>query len=74
MQGHYHTGKQYSQATYAVGSLFGFNANSTPNTTIPGSILEPITDGTNGTPRTGPKTEMESGTLLAYMFVGSYAD
>jgi len=29
-------------------------------------------DGTHGTPRTGPKTEMESGTVLAYVFVGSY--
>jgi hypothetical protein len=33
---------------------------------------DPVTDGTNGTPRTGPKTEIESGTVLAYIFVGSY--
>ena len=33
---------------------------------------DPITDGKNGTPRTGPKTEMESGTVLAYVFVGTY--
>jgi hypothetical protein len=31
-----------------------------------------MSDGTNGTPRTGPKTEMESGTVLAYVFVGTY--
>ena len=30
------------------------------------------TDDVNGTPRTGPKTEMESGTVLAYVFVGTY--
>ena len=35
-------------------------------------VSGPITDGTNGTPRTGPKTEMESGTVLAYVFVGTY--
>jgi len=29
-------------------------------------------DGTNGDPRTGPKTEMESGTLLVYMYTGGY--
>ena len=27
----------------------------------------------NGTPRTGPKTEMESGTILVYMYTGGYA-
>ena len=33
-----------------------------------------ITDGTNGPPRTGTKTEMESGTIMAYVFVGTYTE
>jgi hypothetical protein len=32
----------------------------------------PQDDGTNGTPRTGTKTEIEAGTLLAYIYVGTY--
>lgn len=32
----------------------------------------PIADGTNGTPRTAPKTRIESGTLNIYLYVGSY--
>ena len=35
-------------------------------------MMKAMDDGTNGDPRTGPKTEMESGTILAYVFVGSY--
>ena len=34
---------------------------------------DPVTDTVHGTPRTGPKTEMESGTLLVYMYTGGYA-
>ena len=30
------------------------------------------TDGTNGTPRTGAKTEIESATAMLYLYVGSY--
>ena len=33
----------------------------------------PKTDGPSGTPRTGSKTEMESGTVLVYMYTGGYA-
>ncbi len=32
----------------------------------------PSTDGTNGTPRTGAKTEIESSTAMLYLYVGSY--
>lgn len=36
------------------------------------NMLKAMNDGTNGDPRTGTKTEMESGTVLAYVFVGTY--
>ena len=33
---------------------------------------DPVTDGTNGDPRTASKTRIESGTLSIYLYVGSY--
>jgi hypothetical protein len=33
-----------------------------------------VTDGTNGDPRTGTKTEIEAGTLFAYIYVGTYIE
>lgn len=59
----------------------GFNISPTDIPTSGGSYYDcaqvdtyrfPIDDGTNGDPRTGPKTEMESGTIMAYVFVGTY--
>jgi len=35
-------------------------------------VADAITDGTNGTPRTGPKTEIESATALVYVYTGGY--
>lgn len=33
-----------------------------------------MNDGTNGEPRTGTKTEIEAGTLFAYIYVGTYIE
>ena len=35
-------------------------------------MAKAMSDGTNGTPRTGSKTEMESGTIMVYMYTGEY--
>ena len=71
MQGHYHANPAVVDIASSVvggvgGHLASVNAGPQYNT------VGPITDGTNGTPRTGPKTEIESGTVLAYVFAGSY--
>ena len=34
---------------------------------------DPVTDGTNGTPRTGPRTRPRSGIFNFYAYVGTYA-
>lgn len=39
-----------------------------------GNMLKAVSDGTNGTPRTGTKTEIEAGALLAYIYVGTYTE
>lgn len=39
---------------------------------IASQVTKIVTDGIHGTPRTGPKTEMESGTAMLYLYVGSY--
>lgn len=77
-QGHEHLLMYTSAAgaatsTWARGNAESTNVYQTTNGRG-GTNYGAVTDGTNGTPRTGPKTEMESGTILAYMFVGSYAD
>lgn len=75
-QGHWHSPittsvgthiKTYSSSgnsvfTVGLGSDGGLSLYST----------NAITDGVNGTPRTGTKTEIEAGTLLAYIYVGAY--
>ena len=75
-QGHLHYSASpdgvngYSRG-YAAGTYVG-PAYGTVDLHTELKTSSPITDGTNGTPRTGPKTEMESGTVLAYVFVGTY--
>lgn len=68
MQGHYHD----FYRSGATGALNSMAQGSTQNIGSIG-ILSPVTDGTNGTPRTGSKTEMESGTILVYVYTGGYA-
>lgn len=73
MQGHYH--QVYFQSIGLSGGVgdAAYNSTNSPGTYDRGpNAKQLVSDGTNGTPRTGPKTEMESGTVLAYVFVGSY--
>jgi hypothetical protein len=36
--------------------------------------IYPVSDGTHGDPRVGTKTEIEAGTLFAYIYVGTYIE
>jgi microcystin-dependent protein len=53
MQGHFHSAQGYQTALSGGGT--GRVATDSGNTTS-ASILSPLTDGTNGTPRTGTQT------------------
>lgn len=74
MQGHRHQSKINIGAG---GDLLGFTGASTttladtPNNLFV-AVLDPISDTVNGIPRTGPKTQMESDTIHAYIFTGEY--
>lgn len=73
MQGHWHESYYNSQVVSfaSTGTIDGASGNvNTAHTST--RTRTAISDGVNGTPRTGPKTEMESGTVLAYVFVGTY--
>ena len=76
-QGHFHS---YMVGYTNMGNAQGFLKGWPPATldSFPAStanvVREPIADFINGTPRTGSKTEMESGTLLAYIYVGTYTE
>jgi hypothetical protein len=65
----------HSIATYKSGGGYilaiGTAANYQTLETIIGEAGDPTTDGTY-TLRTGSKTEIEAGTLLAYIYVGTY--
>jgi hypothetical protein len=67
MQGHYHNGGYSYSANSTGGAVPGWDPTAT-NLKVQG----PVSDGTNGDPRTGTKTEIEAGTLLAYIYVGTY--
>ena len=68
-QGHWHN----SAITYTGNGLTGGLANTLVGAASTTQWAQSIvTDGPSGTPRTSSKTEMESGTILAYVFVGSY--
>jgi microcystin-dependent protein len=61
MQGHKHDGR------YNYGSSLGNSYNTSPSTTggsggtdPHGNVLLPVTDGTNGTPRTGAETRVRN--------------
>jgi microcystin-dependent protein len=61
MQGHKHDGR------YNYGSSLGNTYNTSPSTTggtggtdAHGNVLLPVTDGTNGTPRTGAETRVRN--------------
>jgi microcystin-dependent protein len=61
MQGHKHAG------VYNYGGIIGNSYNQSPSTTggtggtdAHGNVLLPVTDGTNGTPRTGAETRVRN--------------
>jgi hypothetical protein len=64
MQGHWH-GTQLLQ----TGTAFTSAAGSTLAT---GSTSDPITDGVNGTPRTGPTTDIRGLGVYAYIWARQY--
>jgi hypothetical protein len=58
---------------HQVGSFAGQGKTENSTTGQGGTNrLKAVNDGTNGDPRTGTKTEIEAGTLLAYIYVGTY--
>ena len=67
-QGHDHQKGGTNTGAYRYGR---YAAESTD--LISFTVSPPVTDGINDTPRTGPKTEMESGTIMVYMYTGGYA-
>lgn len=72
MQGHRHLPLSPSTA-YVMrmnGGAVAYSSGSILTTTH--TTGDPTTDETNGPPRTGSKTEIEAGTLLAYIYVGTY--
>ncbi len=70
MQGHWHE----SYVSNSSGALTYYpGAGSNSHATYTNSdIQNPISDGTNGTPRTGSETQAKSSTDYKYIFVGSY--
>ncbi|HEY9664438.1 MAG TPA: phage tail protein [Allocoleopsis sp.] len=57
MQGHYHAGGGASTTSNQVGSTVGYIQRDNSGVGNPSSLVAaPITDGTNGTPRTGKET------------------
>lgn len=69
MQGHYHSSTANNVGTGSAGS--GFAAGSGQTLTAV-SVTSPSTDGTNGPPRTGPRTRPRSGIFNFYAYVGTY--
>jgi microcystin-dependent protein len=58
IQGHKHS---YLETPFGGGATPGFQATGTPSFPVStGAIASPITDGTNGTPRTGNETLMKN--------------
>lgn len=69
MQGHWHGGYVYGSGTIEAASI-GSTFTTVNNARI--GATDPITDGTNGTPRTGNETIAKSSSDYRYIYVGSY--
>ena len=70
LQEHLHDTDVFASTT---GSVLAYYVAGTQPLFGKTKTLTSITDGTNGDPRTGSETEMESGTVLVYMYTGGYA-
>ena len=69
-QGHWHQSYNYN-ASSLIGAQIGGASNITSASTF-NNIKEPITDGTNGTPRTGSTTHGQGISAHIYMWARSY--
>ena len=68
-QGHVHQQSYMSSGSGGrAAATNSYNATAIGASDVTGAMAE----STFGVPRTGPKTEMESGTIMAYVFVGTY--
>lgn len=74
LQGHWHNLYRPNTANLQSGSGYGVPVSNSTNTDINTnpSVKEAITDGTNGTPRTGAETEPRSLTAHLYVWAGEY--
>lgn len=70
MQGHRHLAS--GQAGNTNNGMAGWIGNSTTANTSNDRVLDPITDGANGTPRTGLVTEPNSSTVFRYIWAQVY--
>lgn len=72
-QGHWHNYGLDGGSTKSGTGIFPLTGYLTNSNIFVARYYAEDTFGNYGTPRTGPKTEMESGTLLVYMYTGGYA-
>jgi len=69
-QGHYHQAYYNNSNGYSSGSAFNDFLGTGPGGSATTSVRSPITDGTNGTPRTGKTTDPRAYGLLPYTWAG----
>lgn len=70
MQGHGHAVIGGSVLQQMVENNMPLPAATTTKGNFTGSVLNPVTDGVNGTPITGPETEPNSSTMFLYSWLG----
>lgn len=71
MQGHYHSDFYSGSSTSTSGGTVEYYARGTAGAKLSQIVGSPYTDGTNGTPRTGSKTEPNSTAVYRAMWVGT---
>lgn len=73
LQGHRHSQSTLITTPYG-GTYYIGDGGGLPHMIQTADTLGPVTDGTNGDPRTGSETQAKSGTDYKYIFVGSYTE